>query len=123
VGVSEVGSGEWEAGCGRLRPVVRGTVRDDDPLALFRGGQAALYLGDESSGRRFYRGRWDCSARWGPSACSRPLSTGLRSPRRSQVGSPTEQHEDNDHADDSEDDLYLHTRDPTRVSVRGRVQR
>jgi hypothetical protein len=35
----------------------------------------------------------------------------------------TEQHEDNDHADDSEDDLYLHTRDPTRVSVRGRVQR
>jgi hypothetical protein len=54
VGVSAIESGEWEVGCGRLRRVVRRTRREADPLELFRGGQAALYLGDESSARRFY---------------------------------------------------------------------
>ena len=54
VGVSSVRSGDWEVGCGRMRRVLRATERDDDPLALFRGGLAALYLGDEVSARRLY---------------------------------------------------------------------
>jgi DNA-binding CsgD family transcriptional regulator/tetratricopeptide (TPR) repeat protein len=54
VGVAGLGSGNWDVGCGRMRRVLRGTGPDDDPFALFRGGQAALYLGDEASARRLY---------------------------------------------------------------------
>jgi DNA-binding CsgD family transcriptional regulator/tetratricopeptide (TPR) repeat protein len=54
LGVASVGSGDWEVGCGRMRRVLRDTDGDDDPLALFRGALAALYLGDEVSARRLY---------------------------------------------------------------------
>jgi len=54
VGVARVGLGDWEAGCGRMRRVLRSSEPEDDPFALLRRGLAALYLGDESSAVRLY---------------------------------------------------------------------
>jgi DNA-binding CsgD family transcriptional regulator/tetratricopeptide (TPR) repeat protein len=54
VGVANLASGEWDDAAARLRSALKGSEGTDDPLALLRGGHAALLIGDETSARRIY---------------------------------------------------------------------
>ncbi len=54
IGVAELAAGNGEEAAGRLRRVVGDTRGAEAPLALLRGGQAALLLGDDAAARRSY---------------------------------------------------------------------